>query len=227
MEEIVAGALYLVSTPIGNLADISHRAIHILTNVSLIAAEDTRISRVLLTKYNIKRPILSYHSHNQLKKVDSLLSRLKSGQSIALISDAGTPGISDPAYSLVTRAIEEKVRIIPIPGASALLAALVTSGLPTNRFVFEGFLPQKKGRRTKIAELKAEKRTIVIYESPHRILKTTRELYQSWGDRKCVIARELTKKFEEITRGFLSEIITHLETGPVKGEYVIIIEGKN
>jgi len=183
LEEIEAGALYLVATPIGNLADISYRAVHILQNVDLIAAEDTRKSGILLNHYNIKNKITSYHSYNIKRETPRLVSRLLEGESIALISDAGTPGISDPGYNLVRACAEKDIRIIPIPGASALLAAITASGLRTQKFAFEGFLPQKKGRKTRLEKLADEERTIVIYESPHRILKTVREIYKYWGDR--------------------------------------------
>ena len=226
MEEIVPGALYLVSTPIGNLQDITFRAIYILKSVTLVAAEDTRVSRKLFDKYDIRNKLISFHSHNQKLQAPYVISRLKSGDSVALISDAGTPGISDPAYWLVSCCKEESIRIIPIPGASALLPALITSGLPTNKFVFEGFLPLKKGRKTRIKEMEAEKRTIVIYESPHRIIKTIKELSENWGDRKCSISRELTKKFEEILSGTFSEMLSHFEKKSPRGEFVIIVDGK-
>ena len=226
MEQIVPGALYLVSTPIGHLADISYRAVYILNSVDLIAAEDTRTSRVLLEKYDIKTITRSYHSYNQRKQTPLLISFLSSGKSIALISDAGTPGISDPAYNLVQQCKIENIRIIPIPGASALLAALVTSGLPTNKFVFEGFLPVKKGRKSRLTILEEEERTIVLYESPHRLIKTIRELSEIWGERKCSVGRELTKKFEEIYFGNFSQIMSHFEERKPRGEFVLVIEGK-
>lgn len=227
MEKILDGTLYVVSTPIGNLADISFRAIHILKNVNIIAAEDTRTSSVLLKHYDIQNKSIPYHSYNQKQQTPKLINKLKSGQSIALISDAGTPGISDPAYQLVCAAINEKIRVIPIPGASALLAALVVSGLPVNRFVFEGFLPIKKGRQTKLVELKNEKRSMVFYESPHRIIKTVQDIYKYFGNRRCVMGREITKLFEEFFRGDLSELLSHLNSKKVKGEIVLIIEGNN
>jgi len=226
LEEIEAGALYLVATPIGNLADISYRAVHILQNVDLIAAEDTRKSGILLNHYNIKNKITSYHSYNIKRETPRLVSRLLEGESIALISDAGTPGISDPGYNLVRACAEKDIRIIPIPGASALLAAITASGLRTQKFAFEGFLPQKKGRKTRLEKLADEERTIVIYESPHRILKTVREIYEYWGDRPCVMAREITKKFEEFYRGGLPDLLQHLETKKIKGEIVLVVQGK-
>jgi 16S rRNA (cytidine1402-2'-O)-methyltransferase len=169
--------------------------------------------------------MLSYHSYNQKRQTPQILKLLQDNKSVALVSDAGTPGISDPAYMLVQAAIQNNIRIIPIPGASALLAALIVTGLPINRFVFEGFLPVKKGRKTKIEVLALEDRTIVLYESPHRILKTVNELNKRWGDRKCVMGREITKKFEEFFRGGLVDLSSYLSQKPVKGEIVLIIEG--
>ena len=227
MEEILAGSLYLVSTPIGNLNDITYRAVHILKQVALIAAEDTRKTAILLQKYEISGPLFPYHSYNQKAQTPRLIAKLKKGDAIALVSEAGTPGISDPAYALVSACIGEKIRVIPIPGASAVLAALVASGLPTNRFVFEGFLPLKKGRRSRIAEMAGDPRSIVIYESPHRIRRTVNELFEQLGDRPCSLARELTKKFEEIYYGSLAELRQILEQKQPRGEYVLIIAGKD
>ena len=215
----------MVSTPIGNLADMTYRAVHVLQNVDLIAAEDTRKSSILLRHYQISTPMRSYHSYNLQKETPKLIHLLKQGQAVALISDAGTPGISDPGYHLARACIDQNIRIVPIPGPAAFLAALIASGLPSNRFVFEGFLPQKKGRKTRLEQLSHEERTIVFYESPHRILKTTQQLLQIFGDRQVVMARELTKKFEEFFRGRLSQLIQHLENKTVKGEIVLIIEG--
>ena len=226
MEEILPGTLYLVATPIGNLADITYRAVHILKNVDLIAAEDTRKSRVLLNHYLIKTPLVSYHSYNLKKQTPQLIRHLKEQKSVSLISDAGTPGISDPGYQLVQAAIEENIRIIPVPGASALLAALVASGLPTNRFVYEGFLPLKKGRQTRLQQLAEEERTIVLYESPHRIQRTINDILAVFGDRPCVLARELTKLYEELYRGTLSSINEITKAKTLKGEMVLIIAGK-
>jgi 16S rRNA (cytidine1402-2'-O)-methyltransferase len=225
LEEIVPGALYLVSTPIGNLGDISFRAIHILKLVDLIAAEDTRVTSVLLNHYEVHKKMIAFHSYNQKRQTPFLIKHLQGNKSIALVSDAGTPGISDPAYLLVQAALEHEIRIIPIPGASALLPALIVSGLPVNRFVFEGFLPLKKGRKTKMETLAGENRTIIFYESPHRIIKTVKELKEYWGDRRCVMGREITKKFEEFFRGSLDELQSHLSTKTVKGEIVLIVEG--
>lgn len=225
MEEIVHGALYLVSTPIGNLADISYRAVHILKSVDIIAAEDTRVTSVLLKHYDIHKKMLSYHSYNQKRQTPQIIKVLHGNQSVALVSDAGTPGISDPAYMLVQAALQNNIRIIPIPGASALLAALIVSGLPVNRFTFEGFLPVKKGRKTKIKDLAVEERTIVFYESPHRILKTVNELKECWGNRQCLMGREITKMFEEFYRGELSELSAYLSQKTIKGEIVLIVDG--
>ena len=225
MDEIIPGALYLVSTPIGNLSDITFRAIETLKSVDLIAAEDTRVTSVLLKHYNISKKMLSYHSYNQTRQTPQIMRYLHQNKTVALVSDAGTPGISDPANLLVKHAIQNNIRIIPIPGASALLAALIVSGLPVNRFIFEGFLPIKKGRKSKIKELAVEERTIVFYESPHRILKTVKELYDNWGNRKCVMGREITKKFEEFFRGGFSDLLSYLNQKTVKGEIVLIVEG--
>ncbi len=226
MEDILPGTLYLVATPIGNLGDITYRAVHILKNVDLIAAEDTRKSRILLKHYLITTQLISYHSYNLKKQTPQLIRRLKKGQSLALISDAGTPGISDPGYQLVQAAIDESLRVVPIPGASALLAALVASGLPSNRFVYEGFLPLKKGRKTRLAQLAQEERTIVLYESPHRIQRTLRDLIEAFGDRSCVLARELTKMYEEMHRGTLSALLELTNDKTLKGEMVLVIAGK-
>jgi len=225
VEPIIPGALYVVSTPIGNLADITYRAVHLLQGVDLIAAEDTRTTAILLRHYHISTKMTSYHSYNQQRQTPVLLNALKNGKALALVSDAGTPGISDPAYLLVRAAVENDIQIIPVPGPSAFLATLVVSGLPVNRFVFEGFLPLKKGRNTKIKQLASETRPLVFYESPHRVLRTVKEFLAAWGDRPCVMGREVTKKFEEFFRGSLSELIQRLERQKPKGEIVLIIAG--
>ncbi len=217
--------MYLVSTPIGNLADISYRAVHILKNVDLIAAEDTRTSGVLLSRYEIKTRVSSYHSYNIKTETARLVQKLLDGMRIALISDAGTPGISDPGFNLVQACAEHNIPVVPVPGASALLAALTASGLATHRFVYEGFLPLKKGRRKRMELLTQEERTIVLYESPHRIERTVREFWELFGERRCVMAREITKKFEEFYRGTLAELLEHLQSHSVKGEIVLLIEG--
>jgi 16S rRNA (cytidine1402-2'-O)-methyltransferase len=224
--EVSPGTLYLVATPIGNLDDITHRAIKILSAVELIAAEDTRKTKILLDHYSISKPMLSYFSYNERQRTPQLIEKLLQGASIALVSDAGTPGISDPAYHLVRAALDAGLPIVPIPGPSAFISALIVSGLPTDRFVFEGFLPVKKGRKTKLGVLSTESRTIILYESPHRILKTLGEIQESFGDRQVVVARELTKKFEEVVRGKLSMVLPQLSGKPTRGEYVVIVEGQ-
>ena len=224
-ESIQNGTLYLVATPIGNLEDITYRAVKVLTSVDLIAAEDTRKTKILLDHYHISKPMMSYYSYNEQARAPQLIEKLLAGQTIALVSDAGTPGISDPAFHIVQQALENGIAIIPIPGPAAFIAALVASGLPTDRFVFEGFLPLKKGRKTKFELLKSENRTIVIYESPHRIIKTLTDIQTALGNRHVVIARELTKKFEEIVRGAVSSVLTELTKKSPRGEYVVIIEG--
>jgi 16S rRNA (cytidine1402-2'-O)-methyltransferase len=225
-EEVAKGTLYIVATPIGNLEDITYRAVNILSNVDLVAAEDTRNSGNLLKHFNIHKPLLSFYSYNESRRLPELIEKLKSGLSIALVSDAGTPGISDPAYTIIRAAIDENIPVVAIPGAAAFLPALVTSGLPIERFVFEGFLPVKKGRKTKLEYLRDEERTIILYESPHRILRTLNDLLEYFGDREIAVARELTKKFEEIKRGKLSEIITYYSSRTIRGEFVLIISGK-
>jgi len=223
--EISPGTLYLVATPIGNLDDITYRAVKVLSSVDLVAAEDTRKTKILLDHYGIVKPMVSYFNYNERQRAPQLIARLLQGESIAVVSDAGTPGISDPAFYLVREALAQSIPIIPIPGASAFISALIVSGLPTDRFVFEGFLPQKKGRKTKWESLLTESRTIILYESPHRILKTLAEIATYFGDRQVVVARELTKKFEEIVRGPVSLVLEELSKKPTRGEYVVIIEG--
>ena len=217
------GNLFVVSTPIGNLGDVTHRAIETLGKVSLIAAEDTRRTKILLNRYEIKTPLSSYNSFNKIKKAKNFIDQLEKGNDLALVSDAGTPGISDPHYHLVNTGIEEGVSIYSIPGPSALLAALTVSGLPMDRFIFEGFLPRKKGRTTMLENLANEKRTIVIFESPNRIEKTLQDLYRFFGDRKVAITRELTKMYEEVIRGNLEELSTL--TRNWKGEITVVIAG--
>ncbi len=223
--EQIENALYLVATPIGNLADITYRAVHILQHVDRIAAEDTRTTANLLRHYQIKTPMGSYHSYNIKSETPRLVERLKGGASIALVSDAGTPAVSDPGFHLVRACVQEGIRVIPVPGASALLAALTASGLPTQRFVFEGFLPLKKGRKTRMEALALEERTIIIYESPHRILKTVGQLAQILGNRSCVLVRELTKIYEEFIPAGLYELEAILQENKPRGEMVLVIEG--
>ena len=219
------GIIYIVSTPIGNLGDFTQRAIEVLSAVSLIAAEDTRRTRILLNRYEIQTPLSSYNSYNKFKKGPLFMSRLKKGESIALVSDAGTPGISDPLYHLVQLAIDEGVSVNAVPGPSALLAALTVSGLPMDKFVFEGFLPRKKGRATRLAKLAEEKRTLVIFESPNRIQKTLKDILTVFGNRQVAIARELTKIHEETIRGNLEDIGN--QDRKWKGELTLVIEGSN
>lgn len=215
--------LYIVSTPIGNLEDITFRAVRTLKEVDYIAAEDTRHVQKLLKKYEINTKVLSYHSHSGKSKIDKIVDILKDHKSVALVSDAGTPGISDPAYTLIREAIAEDIKISPIPGPSALLAALVASGHRINQFLFLGFLPLKKGRQTLLKSLKDEKRTIVFFESPHRLLKTLNQLQDFWGDRQIAICREITKIYEEFLRLKISEAIEHFTKNKPKGEFVLIV----
>jgi len=224
-ESIQAGTLYVVSTPIGNLADITYRAVHILMSVQLIAAEDTRNTGILLKHYQINTPMVSYHQFNEAKRTPEIVERMHNGDAVAIVSDAGTPGISDPAYRVVCGAIEAGIPVIAIPGPSALLPALVTSGLPTDRFVFEGFLPVKKGRHTRLQILKAEPRTMIFYEAPHRIPRTLRDILEAFGDRKMTAAREITKKFEEVKRGTISEVAAYFHQKTIRGEFVLVVEG--
>lgn len=219
--------LYIVATPIGNLEDITLRALRTLKEVDYIAAEDTRHSSILLNKYEIRKPTISFHAWSDQRKLTELLTLLEQGKNIALISDAGTPGISDPGYVLIKAALEKNIQVVPIPGPSAFLTALSASGLPTHQFVYLGFLPLKKGRQTLLESLKEEKRTIVFYESPHRILKTLNELAVRFADRPLVIARELTKIHEEFFRGTAAEALAHFggseDKKSIKGEFVVIL----
>jgi 16S rRNA (cytidine1402-2'-O)-methyltransferase len=224
-ETIEPGALYLVSTPIGNMEDITYRAVHILSSVQVIAAEDTRKTKLLLDHYNIHTPMVSYYSYNEEMRAPQLVERMQRGDAVAVVTDAGTPGISDPAFHVVQHALAAGIRIIPIPGASAVLSALVAGGLPTDRFVFEGFLPLKKGRKTKFEAMKSELRTMVIYESPFRVVRTLEDIQIYLGNRQVVVARELTKKFEEILRGTVEEILEQIKERTQKGEFVILIAG--
>ncbi len=219
------GTLYVVSTPIGNLRDMSFRALDVLEQVDLIAAEDTRASKVLLDFYGIRTPMKSHHDFNKEKVVPQLISELQHDRSIAVISDAGTPGISDPAFYFVREAIKQNIPVQAIPGATALIPALVLSGLPTDRFVFEGFLPAKKGRKSRLLSLSADPRTLVFYESPFRILKTLNDIYKTFGNRNVAIIRELTKKFETIVRGPLADILAQPTALTLKGEFVLVVEG--
>ncbi len=220
------GVLYIVSTPIGNLEDITLRALRILKEVDLIAAEDTRHTRRLLAYYEISTPTTSYFEGNQIQKGERLVARLKTGDSIALVSDAGTPTISDPGYRLLAQCIEAGIPIIPIPGPSACIAAASVAGLPLHNFVFEGFLSPKSARRKRqLTDLREEKRTLIFYESPHRIIRFLQDMLEVFGDRQVAIARELTKKFEEIFRGKMTEAIEKLQRTPPRGEFTIVIAG--
>jgi 16S rRNA (cytidine1402-2'-O)-methyltransferase len=217
------GILYLISTPIGNLSDMTHRAISTLKGVPLVAAEDTRHSKKLFLQYEIETPLISYFEHNHSLRMPKLIKHMEEGKDLGLITDAGTPGISDPAYRIVREAIKSSINVISIPGASAVLTALVSSGLPTDRFLFEGFLPPKKGRKKRIESVKDINATLVYYESPHRIGRALKQFYEILGNRPVVIARELTKLHEEIKRGTLSELSSYYDNKKVKGECVIII----
>lgn len=220
------GRLYIVSTPIGHLDDITLRALRTFKEVSIVAAEDTRHTQKLFNHYQIHTPLTSYHDHNKEEKTEILLQRLKEGHSLALVADAGTPGISDPGYYLINRCIQAGIPLSPIPGPAAFLAALSVSGLPTDAFLFEGFLPKKQtGRLKHLLALKEEPRTIIFYESPHRLIRCLHDLYEAWGDRRAVVARELTKLFEEIVRGRLSQIIAKMEDRSIRGEITLVIEG--
>ena len=219
--------LYLVPTPIGNLQDITLRALDILKQVDLILAEDTRTSSKLLNHYQINRPLSSYHQHNEHQVLQHLINQLTEGKNMAIISDAGTPGISDAAFLLVRECIKVGVKVECLPGATAFVPALVNSGLPMNRFVFEGFLPVKKGRQTLLKKLAEEDRTMIFYESPHRLVKTLQEFILYFGaNRLCSVSRELTKLFEENAHGTLEELVTHFQKKEVKGEIVLVLAGK-
>lgn len=218
--------LYLVPTPIGNLKDITLRALELLREVDLILAEDTRTTSHLLNHYQIGKPLTPYHQHNEHKILDHLVQQLEAGRHMALVTDAGTPGISDPAFLLVRACVQHQIEVQSLPGATAFVPALVNSGLPTNRFCFEGFLPLKKGRRSLLESLKTEPRTLIFYESPMRLVKTLRELAAVFGsDRPASISRELTKLYEETRRGTLQELVAYFEQKQVKGELVIVVGG--
>ncbi len=219
--------LYIVPTPIGNLEDITLRAIRVLKEVDLILAEDTRTSGVLLKHLEIKTPMQSYHKFNEHKAVDNYVNRIKSGQTMALISDAGTPSISDPGFLLVRHCIDNEIEVECLPGATAFVPALVNSGLPSERFCFEGFLPQKKGRKTKLTRLEEEQRTMIFYESPYRVVKTLTQLIEHLGtERQASVSREISKLYEETVRGTLQELKTHFESNSPKGEFILIVAGK-
>lgn len=219
--------LYIVPTPIGNLKDITLRALEVLQEVDLILAEDTRTTGKLLQHYQIQKPLSPYHQHNEHKIVAHLVNQMQGGKKMAVVTDAGTPGISDPAFLLVRAAAQAGIRVETLPGATAFVPALVSSGLPANRFAFEGFLPQKKGRQTLLKKLAEEERTIILYESPMRLVKTLQDCIPHFGaGRQCSVSRELSKMFEEHVRGSLQQVHDHFKEKGVKGEIVVVIEGK-
>ncbi len=222
----IAPGLYIVSTPIGNLGDMTQRAVDVLRAVDLIACEDTRHSGLLLQHYHIRNRLTSYHEYNKVSRTPELIAQLQQGRRIALITDAGTPGISDPGFYLIRAAVREGLPVIPVPGASALLAGLVVSGLPSDRFAFEGFLPKRDGRRRKrLAALKDEERTTVYCEAARRVKRLLEEMLELWGDRDVVVCRELTKRFEEVLRGKLTEVLAQIGDRELKGETVVVVAG--
>ncbi len=218
--------LYLVPTPVGNMEDITMRALRILREADLILAEDTRTSGNLLRHFDIRKPMLSYHKFNEHQTVASVVERLKAGETIAVVSDAGTPGISDPGFLVVREAVKAGVEVQTLPGATAFVPALVSSGLPCDRFCFEGFLPQKKGRQTRLNALREETRTMIFYESPHRVVKALEQMKEVFGEeRRCSVCREISKVYEESVRGTISEVLEHFKENEPKGEFVIVVEG--
>ncbi|MCC8198765.1 MAG: 16S rRNA (cytidine(1402)-2'-O)-methyltransferase [Tannerellaceae bacterium] len=218
--------LYIIPTPVGNLEDMTFRAIRILKEVDLILAEDTRTTGLLLKHFDIQNNMQSHHKFNEHKTVEQITTRIQSGENVALVSDAGTPGISDPGFMLVRECIRQGVKVECLPGATAFVPALVVSGLPTDKFCFEGFLPQKKGRQSRIKELATEERTMILYESPYRVVKTLTQLAEYCGhDRQVSVSREISKFYEETVRGSLEEVITHFSAREPKGEFVIILAG--
>ncbi len=223
---MTSGTLYVVATPIGNLEDLTARARRILSEVDVIACEDTRHTRLLLAHYSIATPVVSYHEHNEARRTPDLLQRLRRGEHVALVSDAGTPALSDPGYLLIREATVAGVSVVAVPGASAVTAALTVSGLPTDRFVFLGFLPRKPGpRRRTLDEVAGVPWTLVLFESPHRIATVLQDLLAALGDRRMALARELTKRFEEVFRGTVSEALHHLQAHAPRGEFTIVVEG--
>lgn len=220
------GTLYLVPTPVGNLEDITARSLRVLRECDLILAEDTRTSGNLLRHFDIHKPLLSYHKFNEHQTVTRVVERLLGGENIAVVSDAGTPGISDPGFLVAREAVKAGVEVITLPGATALVPALVSSGLPCDRFCFEGFLPQKKGRQTRIEVLKSESRTMIFYESPRRVLKTLQQFMEAFGgQRQCSVCREISKIHEESVRGTLEEVLAHFAGNEPRGEFVIVVAG--
>ena len=219
--------LYLIPTPIGNLEDITLRALRLLKEVDVVLAEDTRTTKKLFSHFEIKTSLAAFHMHNEHKVLDKWIARLKAGESIALVSDAGTPAISDPGFLLVRECIKEGIEVDCLPGATAFVPALVNSGLPSEKFIFEGFLPVKKGRKTRLKRLMEEERTMVFYESPHRIIKTLNQFMEYFGEERSIsISREISKMFEETKRGTIKDILQHFEQKKPKGEFVIIVAGK-
>lgn len=224
----MSGKLYLCATPIGNLGDITYRCVEVLKSVDLIAAEDTRRTLGLLNHLGIEKPMTSYFEHNRREKGEYLISEMKNGKNIALVSDAGTPAISDPGEDLVLLCAENGIDVVPIPGAVAGINALISSGLPTGRFTFEGFLTvNKRGRNEMLKALENEERTMIFYEAPHKLMSTLKDMYSSFGDRKICLCREITKIHEEFFRTTLSEAISHYEENPPRGEFVLVVEGKS
>jgi len=221
------GCLYVVSTPIGNLGDITYRSVEVLGQVALIAAEDTRRTRILLNRYEVTTPLSSYNSYNQIRKGPEFIKKIEQGDDVALVTDAGTPGVSDPLYNLVQLALEKEVQVVSLPGPSAILTALTVSGLPMDRFRFEGFLPRKKRRKRILAELAELSETVVLFESPLRLQKTLNELREVFGNRKAAITRELTKMYEEVLRGGLDDLCKANEGRKWKGEITLVISGKS
>jgi 16S rRNA (cytidine1402-2'-O)-methyltransferase len=221
-----ATSLYLVPTPIGNLGDMSYRAVEILKSVDVILAEDTRTSGFLLKHYGIQTPMQSFHAHNEHHKLEGVVKKLENGAVMALISDAGTPGISDPGFLLAREVLKAGLKVESLPGATAFVPALVKSGFPTDRFVFEGFLPLKKGRQTRLNAIASEPRTVVMYESPHKLVKTLGQLKELIGERQMSVSRELTKKFEETVNGTADELEKYFTQKPPKGEFVVVIDAK-
>jgi 16S rRNA (cytidine1402-2'-O)-methyltransferase len=219
--------LYLIPTPIGNLEDITLRALRLLKEVNMVLAEDTRTTRKLFTHYDISTPLAPFHMHNEHKVLNKWIERLKSGETIALVSDAGTPAISDPGFLLVRECVKSDIEVDCLPGATAFVPALVNSGLPSEKFIFEGFLPSKKGRQTRLKILAEEERTMIFYESPHRIVKTLSQFMEYFGDERIVsVSREISKMFEETKRGSMNDVKEYFEEKKPKGEFVIIVDGK-
>jgi len=224
----IKASLFIVPTPIGNLADITLRALEVLKAVDLILAEDTRTSGFLLKHYNIQKPLQSFHNFNEHKVVNHYIDRMQKGEIIALVSDAGTPGISDPGFLLIRAALQADLKVDCLPGPTALIPALIKSGFPSDRFAFEGFLPHKKGRQTMLKKLSGEERTMIFYESPFRLIKTLEQFKEIFGaDRRVSVSRELTKMFEETKTGTVEEVLTHFLAKEIKGEIVIVLEGKS